>query len=589
VDRRENWDAFTAFLDGSAWQESDMQKYRLDGDAYAMEEGSPRRLLFKADLDGEWHESPYPAAKADAAKPVWRNSWVEEPVRFKTELPGFRGQEGETMTIERSLISKSEMTVTMTVFNGDKVAVGPCMSHLRKTSPEGPAPIAWLRASGKSLATAEERQHALEQVFNMISENVAAISKAQGKDRVVPANFEGTAKMVMNASRYYQGLVPQWMTPEKLEDTCPAPLKGGVEADWCVINEPKGVGIVVVPWNAPVTLAVIPMLAMIASGNRVVIKPAELTPTVASECRRLFQKYLHGYVWVEEGGKEAVERLIDEGADHLVFTGGGEIAKVVAARCARMLTPVTLELGGKSPVFVDRGLSESMMDSVVQEILETKVAKTGQFCCAHDYALVHEEAYSTFCAKLKAALEALGPRRNIPLIGRRQYTDVKRKLEESKATCMPPMVAPYVPDDVAMTLPMTCLLDPALNSSVLTTEIFGPLLPIVKVKSVEEAISFVNDMPTGRALIAYCYTQDSASVDAFLAGTSSGNVAVNAGPQRFHLNFNAGFGGIGPSGSGVHMWGREALREFSNRKHVCRARDGFARSFFSAHSAPPPP
>merc|ERR1719210_2268167 len=132
-----------------------------------------------------------------------------------------------------------------------------------------------------------------------------------------------------------------------------------------------------------------------------------------------------------------------------------------------------------------------------------------------------------------------------------------------------------------MTLPMSGLLSPSFDKGVLTDEIFGPLLPIVKVRGVHEAIEIVNRIPTGRALIGYCYSEDTAAVDAFLAGTSTGNVAVNAGPQRFHLNFNAGFGGIGPSGSGVHMRGREALREFTNRKHVCRAKDGFARSFFS--------
>jgi len=401
----------------------------------------------------------------------------------------------------------------------------------------------------------------------------------------VPPRFDGTAKMLQGACKYYQKLVPDWMQPEKLEDTCPDALKNGVEADWFVINEPKGVGIAVVPWNAPVTLACIPALGMLAAGNRVVIKAPEITPTVSAVLRRLFHKYLYGYVWVEEGGKQAVERIIDEGADHLVFTGGGEIAKVVAARCALQLTPVTLELGGKSPVFVDRGLGDAMLESVVTEILETKVAKTGQFCCAHDYALVHEDVHASFCEKLTKAIEALGDRRTITMIGRRQYEDVKRKLEEADAECIPPLGGPYVPDDAAMTLPMTGLLAPSPDKSVLTSEIFGPLLPILKIKSVEEAIDMVNGNPVGKPLIAYCYTEDQASVDAFLSRTSSGNVAINGGPQRMQLNFNVGFGGIGPSGSGVSMWGREALREFSNRKHVLHAKKGFARSFFSG---PPP-
>jgi len=295
---------------------------------------------------------------------------------------------------------------------------------------------------------------------------------------------------------------------------------------------------------------------------------------------------LDGYVWVEEGGREAVERLIDEGADHLIFTGGGEIAKVVAARCAQMLTPVTLELGGKSPVFIDKGMQEAMMDAAVREILETKVAKTGQFCCAHDYALVHEDAFEAFCAKFKAALEALGEKRNIALIGRRQYNVIKDKLSEAAVECIPPLGGPCVVDDAKMQVPMTGLLCPTLDKSVLTAEIFGPLLPILKVKDVNDAIGIINRMVTGKPLIAYCYSEDSDAIDAFVSQTSSGNVAVNSGPQRMISNFNAAFGGIGPSGSGASMWGREAMKEFSNRKHVIRARGGFAKSFFSG---PPPP
>ena len=110
---------------------------------------------------------------------------------------------------------------------------------------------------------------------------------------------------------------------------------------------------------------------------------------------------------------------------------------------------MTLELGGKSPVFVDRGLSGAMMDSAVREILETKVAKTGQFCCAHDYALVHASAHADFVEKLRAAVEALGARRNVMMIGRRQYEDVKQKLLSAGAECVPPLGGDFQPDNEA--------------------------------------------------------------------------------------------------------------------------------------------
>merc|ERR1712232_973973 len=136
-----------------------------------------------------------------------------------------------------------------------------------------------------------------------------------------------------------------------------------------------------------------------------------------------------------------------------------------------------------------------------------------------------------------------------------------------------------------MSIPMTCLLDLPLDCALMTEEIFGPLLPVVKVKDVSEAIEVVKQRPTGKPLIAYCYSQNPATADAFIAGTRSGNVAVNSGPQRMLANTDVAFGGVGNSGSGVSLWGTECMQEFTNRKHIIRGKNGFAKSFFSG---PPP-
>ncbi|CAE6920893.1 ywdH [Symbiodinium natans] len=346
--------------------------------------------------------------------------------------------------------------------------------------------------------------------------------------------------MILGGIAFYKGLLPEWVKPEPLDDLVPGPLKAGVEADWAIYNEPKGVCINIAPWNAPATLSLAPALSMLAAGNHVVIKPPELVPTVSTVLRKLCQKHLSGYVWVEEGGKEAVERLIAEGADHLAFTGGGEIAKLVAARCGQMLTPVTLELGGKSPAFVDQGLDEDMLRSVVQEILETKVFKTGQFCCAHDYVLIHESVVRDFCRVLKAMVEDLGTRRNVRMLGRRQYNDMTRLFQ------------------------------------VFQQEIFGPLLPILPVRDVQEAIRTINQV-SAKPLIAYCYTKEKSAEVEFISNVPAGNIAVNGGPMRMISNYAANFGGTGPSGMGASFWGRDGLKEFSNRKHVMSGRNGFAR------------
>jgi acyl-CoA reductase-like NAD-dependent aldehyde dehydrogenase len=519
--------------------------------------------------------------------PQWRNSWISEPVKLRTEIPDFMGKVGKTVVIERHLVSTSSIEMTVHVYEKDAIVVGPCRTWMKRTSDVGPQPIAWLRSRGNSLKLAAERIEALEKLAKMIEENVDELSAAHDADRVFPSRFNGVAQMLLHGIRSYQSLVEPWMTPGVLEDGCPPALVAGVQAEYTVINEPKGVCINISPWNAPVQLSLMPVMAMLASGNHGVIKPPDLVPTVSALLRRLVQKYLHGYVWVEEGGKDAVERLIDESADHLIFTGGSEVAKSIAARCAQHLTPITLELGGKSPVFIDSSLSEELLDAAVREILETKVFKTGQFCCAHDYALVHENIHDKFCAKLATALDALGDKRNVHVIGRRQYEELKQKFEALPdiVKCVPPMSGKCTFKTEAMSIPMTGLLHTPQDSDLLKFEIFGPFLPIVKVKDVDEAIKFVNDVPTGKPLIAYCYSESEACADSFMAGTSSGNLAINSGPQRLIANVNVGFGGVGASGFGVSMWGREAMREYTNRRHVVRARSGFAKSFFSG---PPP-
>jgi len=597
LDCRENWKAYLEFVGVPAQnleiaeKAPDFHKYRLTADAFTLEHEIPAQklhLLFRADLDDRWHPSPYPQptvghwAEGEAgAIPTWKNKWLECGKEFETVIPNFMGKSGKTVTIQRRLVAESQIKMTVHVHEEGKLLVGPCFTWMKKIADVGPQPLAWLRKNGKPLKTAEERVQVLEKLHQLVAENIDEISAAHDKDRVFPARFNGVAMMIMHGIRGYQKLVAPWMEPEILVDDCPPPLRAGVEAQYSVVNEPKGVCINISPWNAPVQLSLMPVMAMLAAGNHAVIKPPELVPNVSALLRRLVQKYLHGYVWVEEGNRFAVERLIDEEADHLIFTGGGEIAKHVAARCAQYLTPYTLELGGKSPVFFDKSLSEPMLDAGVREIMELKVFKTGQFCCAHDYALVHEDIYDRFLEKFKAAVESLGEKRHVPLIGRRQYEGIKRKLDDAAdAARLPPLEGSYVPDEERLTVPFTLLLEPALDELVLTQEIFGPLLPVVKVKSVDEAVDLVSG-PRAKPLIAYCYSENDAVVDAFQSRTTSGNLAINAGPQRMHANFNAGFGGIGPSGSGVSMWGREALREFSNRRSVIKAKNGFAQSYFS--------
>mmetsp|Transcript_49248 Transcript_49248/g.154719 ORF Transcript_49248/g.154719 Transcript_49248/m.154719 type:complete len:619 (-) Transcript_49248:157-2013(-) len=606
VDRRENWEPWMKFMGvppdkyDAAKTAPDFHKYRMASSRFTMEHIIPAQslhLLFCADLDGSWLPSPYTKptvahwAEGDMPKIAqFRNMWLEEPTAFRTEYPDWMGREGKTMRLDRRLVSGDLLEMTVHILEGEDGAaiVGPCTTIMRRVSDVGPEPVAWLRKCGRPLKTAEARKEALDQLRSLVMENVDALSSAHESDRVFPSKFNGVAGMLAHGLQAYRDHVEAFMAPEVLADRSPPMLRAGVDAEYSVVKEPLGVCINISPWNAPVQLSLMPVMAMLAAGNHAVIKPPELTPTISRMLRNLCQRYLHGFVWVEEGDREAVERLIDERADRVVFTGGGEIAKVVAARCAQHLTPVSLELGGKSPAFVDGGLTDDLLSDVVREVLQLKVVKTGQFCCAHDYLLVHETIHERFVTKLQAELEALGTGRNVRVLGRRQYDTLRRRFEAAAATaerCLPPLAAPCVFDDAELSVPATVLLEPARDCELMTCEVFGPLLPLYRVRDVADAIDRVNSSPTGKPLIAYCYSTDATSIDAFIAQTSSGNVAVNSGPQRILSNTEVSFGGVGNSGYGAVFWGQHAMSEFSNRKHVVRARSGFAKSFFSG---PPP-
>ncbi|OLP77769.1 Aldehyde dehydrogenase [Symbiodinium microadriaticum] len=203
----------------------------------------------------------------------------------------------------------------------------------------------------------------------------------------------------------------------------------------------------------------------------------------------------------------------------------------------------------------------------------------------HETVLIHESVLSAFCRVFKAMVEDLGAKRNVRMLGRKQYNNMTRLFQDCQAECIPPISDKYGFNDEAMSVPMTGILAPARDRAVLQQEIFGPLLPILPVRDVQEAICIINAVAT-KPLIAYCYTQEGQVEAEFVNNVPAGNIAVNGGPMRMISNYAANFGGTGPSGMGAGFWGRDGLKEFSNRKHVMCGRNGFARSFFSG---PPPP
>lgn len=388
--------------------------------------------------------------------------------------------------------------------------------------------------------------------------------------------------MMKGAVGFYKGSLAEWAKPQPKNETLPPFMQ--TEGSWEVVPEPKGVGLVIAPWNAPVLLCALPLLGMLAAGNLCVLKPSEAAPNTSRLLARLVPKYFPDRsVVVAEGGRETVEALIDAKVDHILFTGGGEIAKKILALAARHLIPCSLELGGKNPCFVDKSTPEQLA-LYVAEIVGTKSYFGGQFCQAHDYCLVHEEVFDDFVKLVEEKISALGERRQCRMIHATHALRVKSMLVGQEDKARPPLPSETSEEDC---VPLTLLVEPDLDSAVMQQEIFGPLLPIFKTKSSKDAAQFVAQRP--KPLVAYCYSSEVSAADEFRDTTSSGNLAVNCGPQRMQSNFNVGFGGVGDSGYGHSIWGRAAFDDYSHHKTVFRGSKFGGSVWGAAPPQGPPP
>jgi len=436
-------------------------------------------------------------------------------------------------------------------------------------------------ASGGSRSVAW-RCEQIKRLVMCVVEAADEITAAQAADRVTPSAFApGSSGMLMGVMGYYLAMVEHWAKPKELADTVPAERRGGIECDWLCVKEPKGVVLNIAPWNAPVLLSILPCLGALAAGNCCVIKPPDAAPSVSKLLSELIARTMSPEaVTVVEGGAQETGALIDLGFDHIMFTGGTSIGKIIMSRAALTLTPVTLELGGKNPVFIDE-MDDGMLGAAVKEIVGTKMYFAGEFCQCHDIILVHADMWSRFTEALKAGIEALGEKRMVDMIHAKHYERVKKMLDVHKGTNFP---EPPACDDANLRLPVTAVLEPQISDPIMQDEVFGPFWAVLRVASVDEAIKQANSIVTGKPLVSYYYGQSDANMTSWMDRTSSGSLAINAGPMRMQGNFNAAIHGVGNSGmGGASIWGEHVFNTFSHSKHVVKPKEGaFAGSIWGA-------
>ncbi|MFD7017709.1 aldehyde dehydrogenase family protein [Streptomyces sp. NPDC059928] len=350
----------------------------------------------------------------------------------------------------------------------------------------------------------------------------------------------------------------EWLRPE----SAPVPAHLGDDATAWTQYDPLGVVLVIAPWNYPVQLLLTPLLGALASGNAVVVKPSELAPAASSAMARLLPQYLDtDAVAVVEGAVPETTALLAERFDHIFYTGNGVVGRIVMRAAAEHLTPVTLELGGKSPVFVDR---DTDLSAVAARLARGKFLNAGQTCVAPDYVLTDPTTARALESELARAVEDLfgTEPQHSPEYGRivnERHFDRLSALLASGRT-----VTGGAGDRADKYIAPTVLADVAPGSPVMQEEIFGPILPIVTVPGLDDAIDFINDRDKPLAL--YVFTDSAATRERLAAETSSGGLGF--GLPLAHLTVSdLPFGGVGESGMGSYH-GRYSIETFSHRKAV---------------------
>ncbi|MDT4920817.1 MAG: aldehyde dehydrogenase [Pseudonocardiales bacterium] len=422
-----------------------------------------------------------------------------------------------------------------------------------------PDTVTQLRATFRSGRTrpVEWRLGQLDALIRMLTEREADFAQALNKDlgRGAVEAWLADIAPVTTEAKVAKKQLRSWMKPTRVK----VPMSVQPGKAWYQY-EPLGVVLIIGPWNYPVHLVLAPLVGAIAAGNCAVLKPSEHTPACAALLAELVPQYLDPEaVAVVEGAAEATQELLDQALDHCFFTGGPEIGKAVMAGAAKHLTPVTLELGGKSPVIV---ADDATLKVAARRIAFAKLLNSGQTCVAPDYVLVDRTVRDTFVDELTKAVDAFSTEKSLPLVNSRQAGRIAGLVKTAGGRT----VHGGKIDAEGSRAELTVIVDPDSNSDLMREEIFGPVLPIVSVDSMDDAIAHVLQGP--KPLAVYLFTESRAREDRVVEEISNGGTVINS--LMYHLLVpGLPFGGVGNSGTGAYhgKWGYET---FSHRKAVLR-------------------
>ncbi|MEB3182027.1 MAG: aldehyde dehydrogenase [Nostocaceae cyanobacterium] len=404
------------------------------------------------------------------------------------------------------------------------------------------------------------RLNQLKILKQAVLENKQEIVKALNSDLKKP-EFEAYATEIGVVKEIDDAIknIKRWSKPK----TVSLPLEQ-VPGKARIYPEPLGVVLIIAPWNYPFQLAIAPLVAAIAAGNCAIIKPSEISEHTSRTIAEIIGKYFDpAYITVVEGGVETSQQLLAEKFDHIFFTGGTGIGKIIMAAAAKHLTPVTLELGGKSPCIVDADIN---LETTAKRIIWGKFINAGQTCIAPDYLLVHKDIKKDLLAALKKTVqEFYGEHPTTSseyarIISQKHFYRLVKFLSDGdiiiggESNADECYIAPTILDNVSLEAP------------VMQEEIFGPILPVIEYTDISEALTIINNK--SKPLALYLFTNNQNLQERVLQSTSSGGVCINE--TIMHVGVSAlPFGGVGDSGMGSYH-GKAGFDTFSHYKSVLK-------------------
>jgi coniferyl-aldehyde dehydrogenase len=431
---------------------------------------------------------------------------------------------------------------------------------------------AYLSEGAVSAAVRKDR---IDRLIALVLENQDVLVEAISKDFGHRSRHQSQMSDIyatVEALKAGRKGIDRWMKPEKRKMPFPMKLFG---ARGRIEYQPKGVIGNIATWNFPVLVSFNPLAGILAAGNRAMIKLSEFVPATNEVIIKSVSKYFDPTEVVAiDGGPEVGAAFASLPFDHIVFTGAASIGRHIMRAAADNLTPVTLELGGKSPVIIDR---DYKLEDAAWRIMSGKSFNVGQVCLAPDYIFVPEELKDDFVRHIENVIKAMFPTMmNNPdytsIINRRHFDRIKSYVDDAKrkgadVRVVNPGSEHFDNQNGTHKLPFTLIINPGEDAKVMQEELFGPIIPIKSYRTLDEVIRYINAHP--RPLGLYYFGHDAAKQRQVLDRTTSGGVTINDVTGHASSD-DLPLGGIGASGMGAYH-GIEGFKTFSHAKSVCEA------------------